>query len=161
MIIVACDAGYRPDWDEYFIAMAHLVSTRGTCKRRRTGCVLVNKHHHVIATGYNGRPSGASHCLDAPCTGVGLPSGQGLDQCEANHAEANALLQCRNTQEIMTAYCTDSPCIGCVKLLQNTSCQRIVFARPYAHDAASCRLWENVPMTGRSWEHYPIKYDLI
>lgn len=153
--------GIRVDWginrpcvDEYFLAMARLVSSRGTCIRRQTGCVLVNRYRHVIGTGYNGRPMGAHHCIDKPCRGAYNKSGQGLDQCEAIHAEQNALLQCRNTMEITTAYCTHSPCIHCVKLLQNTSCQTIIFLEPYAHDDISRELWERSPMNGRIWLHY-------
>jgi len=159
-VVITWDKHYRPDWDEYFIAMANLAATRGTCIRRKTGCILVNKRHDIIGSGYNGRPSGAQHCILEPCSGANLPSGQGLDQCEANHAEANALLRCRNVWEISTAYCTHSPCIGCVKLLQNTSCQRIVFLHKYAHHDASKELWERYPMTGRSWDLWqPLKND--
>lgn len=135
----------RPTTDDYFLAMAVLVSARGTCVRRRVGCVLVNSHHHVLATGYNGVAAGLPHCLTSPCNGGStMPSGTGLDACEAIHAEANALLQCRNSQEIETCYCTTAPCIHCVKLLMNTSCKRIVFIDDYPHSSASKRLWMQV-----------------
>ena len=49
---------YRPPTDFYFLRMAYLVSERGTCARRKVGCVFVNKRNHVIATGYNGFPIG-------------------------------------------------------------------------------------------------------
>ena len=66
--------------------MALLVSERGTCVRRKVGCILVNKKNHVLATGYNGNPSGFSHCLDNPCKGANSTSGKDLDKCEAIHA---------------------------------------------------------------------------
>ena len=53
---------YRPPTDFYFLRMAYLVSERGTCARRKVGCVFVNKGNHVIATGYNGAPSGFISC---------------------------------------------------------------------------------------------------
>ena len=31
----------RPSWDEYFLSMADLVGSRGTCERGRAGAVLV------------------------------------------------------------------------------------------------------------------------
>src|SRR5690606_1955881 len=158
MIKIIHEGERRPSRDEYFIAMAQLVSLRGTCVRRKTGCVLVDKNGFVIGTGYNGRPSGAEHCSSGFfCEGYDQPSGQGLHLCEAIHAEANALLPCKNTQEIVTAYCTHSPCIHCVKLLQNTSCRNIVFANRYAHDSVSKELWEREPMIGRSWTHYDME----
>jgi deoxycytidylate deaminase len=81
------------DW--YFLKMANLASERATCKRRKVGCILVNSKKHVIATGYNGVAAGQEHCIDNPCEGAQLKSGEGLDKCEAIHAEQNALLQCK------------------------------------------------------------------
>ncbi len=122
----------RPDIDTYFLKMAQLVSTRGTCHRRKVGCVLVDKHNFVIATGYNGRPSGFPHCEGKnKCKGAISTSGQNLEQCEAIHAEQNALLQCKDTQNIVTAYVTAFPCVTCTKLLLNTSCKRIVYIEDY------------------------------
>lgn len=137
----------RPTHDEYFLDMAKLVSTRGTCARRKVGCVLVNSRHHVIATGYNGVPSGSPHCTDTPCAGANAPSGKGLELCEAIHAEQNALLQCHDVYSIDTCYCTASPCITCIKLLLNTSCQRIVFISEYPHPQSKV-LWV---AAGRTW----------
>lgn len=122
--------------------MAAHVATRGTCARRKVGCVLVNSRNHVLATGYNGVPRGRAHCIDHPCPGANLPSGTGLDVCEAIHAEANALLQCRDVFDIDTVYCTASPCVSCTKLLLNTSATYIIFSEPYPHSAAQ-ELWEN------------------
>ena len=31
----------RPSWDEYFLGVAKEVSTRATCDRGRSGCVIV------------------------------------------------------------------------------------------------------------------------
>jgi dCMP deaminase len=137
----------RPSSIEYFLMMASLVSIRGTCPRRRVGCVLVDKFNHVLATGYNGVPASLPHCIDHPCPGAGLRSGEGLEKCLSIHAEQNALLQCRDCQIIESCFCTDSPCITCTKLLLNTSCKRIIFIREYPHPEAK-ELWTRV---GREW----------
>ena len=136
----------RPSIDEYFMQMALLVASRSTCLRRAVGCVLVNDRKHVIATGYNGVAAGMPHCNEFDnqasdgypwaCEGAELPSGQGLDSCQAIHAEQNALLQCRNVFEIHTCYTTTLPCLTCVKLLMNTSCERIVYTKTYPHEDA-------------------------
>ena len=47
--------------------MALLVSERGTCVRRKVGCILVNKKNHVLATGYNGTPPGIKNCFEGGC----------------------------------------------------------------------------------------------
>ena len=51
----------RPTWDEYFISIARLVSTRSTCLRRKVGSILV-RDKKILATGYNGAPSNIKHC---------------------------------------------------------------------------------------------------
>ena len=122
---------YRICTDWYFLKMAFLVSERATCARRKVGCVIVNSKNHVVATGYNGVASGQEHCIDNPCGGAKFKSGEGLDVCQAIHAEQNALLQCRDVYDIETIYCTVSPCIHCVKLLLNTSVKNIIFGEKY------------------------------
>lgn len=131
--------------------MATLVAKRSTCARRAVGCVLTNSMGHVLATGYNGVARGRPHCIDTPCSGAEMPSGTGLHLCEAIHAEQNALIQCRNINEIDTAYVTASPCIQCMRLLTNTSVRRIVFIEEYPH-AESRRL---AAEAGIQWVHWP------
>lgn len=168
----------RPSKDQWALELAQVTAKRATCLRRRVGCVLVNKRGHVLATGYNGVAAGQKHCNeptgfileeggaivdrlahpDQPykygyahahaCPGASSPSGMNLDACQAIHAEQNALLQCRDVYSIHTCYVTASPCITCVKLLLNTSCERIVFGETYPHTAAQA-LWVQA---GRAWE---------
>jgi dCMP deaminase len=129
--------------------MAVLASFRGTCSRRKVGCVLADQRNRILATGYNGVASGLPHCIDHPCPGANLPSGTGLNLCQAIHAEANALISCRNPEDIYTCYSTASPCEQCIRFLLNTSCKRIVFAEIYPH-IESERLWAS---QGREWVH--------
>jgi dCMP deaminase len=136
--------------DEMFTRMASLSSERGTCPRRKVGCVLTDDKNQVLSTGRNGPPRGSPHCIDTPCPGANCPSGTGLDLCEAVHAEANALLQCKDIETIHTAYVTDAPCVHCTKMLLNTSCKRIVFVRDYPHSESE-KWWRRA---GRQWEKY-------
>ena len=148
----------RPSLDEYFIRMAYLVASRATCKRRSVGCVLVDEHGHVLSTGYNGRPSGMTHCnhqtyklhtdgrrkptYPHACPGANEPSGTSLGMCEAVHAEQNALLQCHDPFAIQTCYCTTLPCKDtCIKMLMNTSCSTIVFAESYQNESEIIDFW--------------------
>ena len=56
----------RPSWPEYFMSIARLVATRSTCLRRAVGAVLV-KDKRILATGYNGVPTGIRHCEENGC----------------------------------------------------------------------------------------------
>ena len=140
----------RPSIGTTFMDVAKTLAKRATCGRRQVGCVLVNKHNHIIATGYNGVAKGRDHCIDTPCAGAEMPSGQGHDICEAIHAEQNALLQCTDVQAITDCYTTTAPCMACTKLLLNTSCTRIFYSEDYDAHSEARQLWERA---GRSWIH--------
>lgn len=72
----------RPSWDEYFLSIAELVSTRSTCMRRRVGAVLV-KDKRILATGYNGAPRDIRHCDITGCLRekLKIPSGERHELC--------------------------------------------------------------------------------
>ena len=72
----------RPEWDEYFMAMAELAATRSTCLRRRVGAVLT-KDNRILCSGYNGAPKGIPHCIDVGClrAELDIPSGEQLHLC--------------------------------------------------------------------------------
>ena len=140
----------RMQIDEYFLSMAQLVAKRSTCARRSVGCVLVDIRNHVIATGYNGVPSGFPHCIDNPCEGAYAKSGESLLECQAIHAEMNALIQCNDAYSIDTVYCTTSPCHYCVRHLLNTSAKRIVSLEEDPHPKARCD-WTKM---GRVWDKF-------
>lgn len=143
----------RPSLSEYFLSMAQVVATRGTCPRRRVGCVLVDDLGRVLATGYNGAPHGMPHCsAENPCPGYHAPRGTGFDLCEAIHAEQNALLFCHDVMRIAACYSTAAPCATCAKMLLNTSCQRVVFVDDYPSAGVAESMWRRA---GREW----VKYD--
>lgn len=145
------------------LEIARIVATRSTCLRRAVGCVLMDTSGRIVATGYNGVAHGQPHCNEDllsgeastavpeylhACAGAMSPSGQDLDLCEAIHAEANALVWCREPDKLEAAYVTTPPCVSCVKLLLGTQCQRLVVTGDYPHAVLSKSLWVK---GGREW----------
>lgn len=124
-----------------YLQVAEIIALRGTCRRRKVGCVLVDRYGRILATGYNGVPAGRTHCLDEPCAGAQHPSGAGLDLCEAIHAEQNAILLLSDPWKVETVYLTTTPCVSCMKLLLGTSATRIVARELYPHPEA-IKMWE-------------------
>nr|WP_204614934.1 cytidine/deoxycytidylate deaminase family protein [Desulforadius tongensis] len=125
----------RPDWDQYFMDITKVVASRSTCLRRRVGAVLV-KDNHILASGYNGAPSGLKHCLETGCLRreQGIPSGQRHELCRGLHAEQNALLQAAVHGVAIkgaTLYSTTQPCVLCAKMIINAGIKRVVFAGDY------------------------------
>lgn len=124
--------------DQLYMNIVRNIAARGTCTRRQVGCVLVDSRGRILSTGYNGVAAGRDHCNDGhhPCKGALLPSGTGLDQCQAIHAEQNAILFLADPFSVDTCYVSCTPCISCMKLLLGTSCKRIVAFEDYGHSEA-------------------------
>jgi dCMP deaminase len=123
---------YRPTLDEIYILMLSIFAKRATCSRRQVACILVDSMGRMLATGYNGVPRGFTHCTDTPCPGATDSHGDNRN-CEAVHAEQNAILQCKDLDKVFTAYCSCTPCFECAKMLANLPALRIVrVAEEYA-----------------------------
>jgi dCMP deaminase len=125
----------RISWDEYFMQIAHLVAQRATCLRRRVGAVIV-KDKRMLATGYNGAPSGLKHCLDTGCLReeLKIPSGQRHELCRGLHGEQNAIIQASLygiSVKGSSIYITNQPCIICAKMLINSGISEIIISGCY------------------------------
>ena len=130
----------RPSWDEYFMEMTRLAAKRSTCLRRHVGAVLV-KDTRVISTGYNGAPSGVTHCEVTGCLRqkLNVPSGQRHELCRGLHGEQNAIIQAALhgvSTEGATIYCTTKPCSICTKMIINAKILRIVYDEHYDDELA-------------------------
>ncbi len=130
----------RPSWDEYFLKIAHLVSDRSTCMRRKVGAVLV-KERRILATGYNGAPRMISHCSVAGCLRekLGVPSGQRHELCRGLHAEQNVIIQAAYhgvSLKASTLYVTVTPCIICAKMIINAGIEEVIFEGNYPDEMA-------------------------
>ncbi len=126
----------RPDWDTYFMEMAVLASRRSSCLRRAVGAVLV-RDKRLLATGYNGVPSGVTHCEVTGCLREKLqvPSGERHELCRGLHAEQNAIIQAAlhgvSTRDAVL-YCTTLPCIICAKMLINSGVRTVYYLDGYS-----------------------------
>jgi dCMP deaminase len=126
----------RPSWNEYFMDITRLVARRSTCMRRQVGAVMV-KEKNILATGYNGTPSGIKHCDVTGCLReqLNVPSGERHELCRGLHAEQNAIIQAaRHGVNISGSilYCTNSPCIICTKMLINAGIRKVVYLEGYS-----------------------------
>ena len=128
----------RPSLDEYFMEISSVVATRSTCLRHHVGAVLV-RDKRILSTGYNGAPTGLSHCLEVGCRRENVESGYRHELCRAVHAEQNAIIQAAIhgvSTSGATLYCTHQPCILCAKIIINSQIRRVVYGNPYPDDEA-------------------------
>ncbi|HHX13795.1 MAG TPA: cytidine deaminase [Clostridiales bacterium] len=136
----------RPDWDEYFMEMAEIAMKRSTCIRRQVGAIIV-RDKRIMATGYNGVPTGLQHCVERGCLREQLkvPSGKHHELCRGLHAEQNAIIQAAYLGQSIaggTLYCTNQPCVICAKMIINAGLKRIVIQDGYSDDLAQEMLKE-------------------
>lgn len=125
----------RPSWDRYFMDIVELVSMRSTCLRRRVGAILV-RDRRILATGYNGAPSGIMHCAERGCLRdqMNIPSGERHELCRGLHGEQNAVIQAALHGvgiKGATLYCSNHPCIICSKMIINAGIRAIVYRDGY------------------------------
>ncbi|MBO6133089.1 MAG: dCMP deaminase family protein [Lachnospiraceae bacterium] len=129
-------ANGRKLFTEWAMSIAEDSKARSTCLSRQVGAVVI-KDKQIIATGYNGAPTGAIHCTDIGfCERKrrGIPSGQGLEICRAGHAEANAIDQCaRRGTSCLGAdiYVTTQPCVFCCIHIIQAGIKKVIFKGEY------------------------------
>jgi len=116
--------------------IAFLVAKRSTCLRRQVGAIAVTDKR-ILATGYNGAPSGLAHCLEVGCLReeLGVPSGERHELCRGLHAEQNVIIQAAYhgvSIKGATLYCTNLPCSICSKMLINAGIGDVVYQEGYA-----------------------------
>lgn len=138
----------RPDWDTYFMDIAHVVARRGNCRRRQVAALIV-KDRRIISTGYNGTPRGIRNCCEGGCTRCAgdAPSGHNLGECICAHAEENAIVQAAYHGIAVAGgvlYCTISPCLMCTKMLINAGIAEVVYEREYHFSEQSRELLRTV-----------------
>ncbi len=146
----------RPNWDEYFMLIAKIVSTRSTCNSRPTGAVIV-RDRQILSTGYNGAVPGAPHCIDEPdiagkpyCfrRAINAPESDKYNYCRSSHAEANAVSRAARlgiSLNQSTLYVTLAPCYICLKLLAGAGVKKIYYEYDYrSTDKQRDEFWKNV-----------------
>jgi len=120
------------------------VARRSTCLRRQVGAILV-VDRRLLATGYNGAPTGVPHCSESGCLRqqMAVPSGERHELCRGLHAEQNAIIQAAKHGvriDGATLYTTHHPCSMCAKMVINAGVQRIVCRHDYPDDLGKTML---------------------
>jgi dCMP deaminase len=125
----------RPSWDDYYMNIAWVVSSRSNCLRRAVGGLLVVERR-IVSTGYNGTPFGVKNCNEGGCPRCAseLPRQAGYEWCLCVHAEQNAIaLAARQgtATDGANLYVTLRPCFGCLKEAVQAGIREIVYDQPF------------------------------
>ena len=149
-------------WDRRFMELTETIATWSSCYQtnRHVGAVIV-KDKRVLATGYNGAPTGVKSCEEkGECLRkkLNIPSGTKHELCFAVHAEQNAIAQAAKLGiniEGATLYCTHQPCVICAKIIINAGISRVVYKEGYP-DEFSLQLFDEANI---KVERYSESYD--
>ena len=126
----------RPSWDEYFLSLAELVGTRGTCDRGRSGSVIV-RDKRILCSGYVGSPAGLPHCDEVGHemhTVTNEDNSTSRHCIRTAHAEQNAINNAARHGIALigsTMYAKMVPCYKCAQSIVNVGIERIVCAKDY------------------------------
>lgn len=109
----------KPKWDEYFMAMAILISMRSIDTSQKNGCVIVDENNKVLSIGYNGFPRGSKDHL--------IPLTRPEKYLFIEHAEKNAILNKQFDIDNSTLYVTAHPCLACIRSILQSGIKRVVY----------------------------------
>lgn len=112
--------------DNAMLSTAFIMSKRSTCQRAQIGAVI-SVDNRIISIGYNGAPSGTSHCTPETCN-VENPCTRTV------HAELNAILFAAKmgiSTSDSTIYTTTQPCLNCSRAIINAGIKKVVYAMAY------------------------------
>jgi len=120
---------------DYYMKVAELTGTLSYAKRLQVGSVIV-KGNKILATGYNGMPSG----WDNECETTEIVEldekfvKQLVTKQEVLHAETNAIAKVSastESSEGATMFCTHAPCINCAKLIYQSGINSLYYRNTY------------------------------
>ncbi len=99
----------RPNWTDYFLGLAKVVSQRSHDAQTQHGCVITDQNNRILGLGYNGFPRGLDDTV--------LPKTRPDKYPWMIHAERNALSNCVIRPENAIAYVTGQCCNDCIMAL--------------------------------------------
>jgi dCMP deaminase len=116
----------KPNWDEYFMSLAFLVSLRSSDISTKHGCVVVDSSHRIITVGYNGPPMG---CIDEL-----IPTTRPEKYLYMAHAERNAIdLSPEANLEGSVFYITGHPCARCLGSILQKKAAGVIYGPVNSH----------------------------
>lgn len=110
----------RPDWIQYFLGIAKVVSLRSHDIHTQHGCVITDNHNRIIGVGYNGYPRGLDDTI--------LPKDRPAKYDWMIHAERNALSNCVIRPDNGIAYVTGQCCNNCIMALHQEGIKKVYMA---------------------------------
>jgi dCMP deaminase len=132
----------KPKFIHYYMKIAEVTSNLSYAKRLQVGAVIV-KENKILATGYNGMPSGWENVCETEhevWVGDHTKTEKTIElktKPEVLHAESNALMKVAQSTESSqgsTLFCTHAPCIECAKLIYQSGISTLFYKEEYRNE---------------------------
>ena len=143
----------KPKFIEYYMKLAELTADLSSALRLKVGSVIV-RDNQILATGYNGTPSGWDNSCEDVLTTYDVRDCSYSDDWAYNettkqytrlktrpeviHSESNAILKvARSTESSVNAtmFCTHAPCIDCAKLIYQSGINTLYYRNTYRSES--------------------------
>lgn len=122
------------NWDEYFMALAHLAAKRSRDPNTQVGACIVNPAKKIVGMGYNGFPRG---CEDENYSWEREGEFLETKYPYVVHAELNAILNSIQNLDGCSLYVSMFPCNECAKAIIQSGIRHVYFERDPYHDSPS------------------------
>ena len=110
-----------PDWINYFLGLAKVISQRSHDIHTKHGCVITDTNNRILGVGYNGFPRGLKDSE--------LPTSRPDKYPWMVHSERNALSNCIVRPDNGIAYVTGQCCNDCIMALWQEGVTSIVMSK--------------------------------
>jgi dCMP deaminase len=107
----------RPDWINYFLGLAKVISQRSHDIHTKHGCVITDQNNRILGVGYNGFPRGLDDTK--------LPTSRPEKYPWMVHSERNALSNCVVRPDNGIAYVTGQCCNDCIIALWQEGIKKV------------------------------------
>lgn len=117
-----------------YMSIAKSMSALSTCNRRAVGCAIVSPEGFILSTGYNGSPTGMTHCKADGC----MLDPESERCIRSLHAEINAIISASRfgtSLENASIYVTARPCLQCTLALIQSGVKEVIYGEEYESDS--------------------------
>lgn len=108
----------RPNWTNYFLGLAKVISQRSHDIHTQHGCVITDQNNRILGVGYNGFPKGLKD--------LELPTHRPDKYHWMVHSERNALSNCVIRPDNGIAYVTGQCCNDCIIALWQEGIRKVI-----------------------------------
>ena len=108
----------RPNWTNYFLGLAKVISQRSHDVHTQHGCVITDQNNRILGVGYNGFPKGLND--------QDLPTNRPDKYHWMVHSERNALSNCVIRPDNGIAYVTGQCCNDCIIALWQEGIKKVI-----------------------------------